>query len=148
MALGAHLEERLPKARIKDRPEICDDFKAVYGKETKEDPGGIRELRRKMAGNVSPPDKGNRDDGGPFRLFGFPDVHVESNKGDQLLRIVQRGATEALEPQDPLQQRVELDHRPRWMHTGLQQRGEEEKEKYIAELTEEERFRLGFEILA
>ncbi len=80
-----------------------------------------------MAGNVSPPDKGNRDDGGPFRLFGFTGVHVESDKDDQLHRIVQRGATEALEPQDPLQQRIELDHRPRWMHTGLQQRGEEEK---------------------
>ncbi len=80
-----HIQRNISQnVRVKDRTEICNDFKGVYSKDAKE--ATLREFDnfiKKMADNSSSPDWKNRLNSGTIHLLGFSRMYVEIDKNDQ-----------------------------------------------------------------
>ena len=95
-----HIQRNISQnVRVKDRTEICNDFKEVYSKETKEETfQEFDSFVRKWQITYPRLIKKNSLDSGSVHLFRLSHMHVESDKNHQLHRIVQRGSAKVFKP--------------------------------------------------
>lgn len=145
-----HIQRNISQnVRIKDRTEICNDFKEVYSKETKEET--FREFDsfvRKWQITYPRLIKKIASTAGLFTYLDFPICmwkairttnYIESFNAD-----LQRYSNHRILFNSELNGIIVLTA----CIADYNNAAKRKKEKYIAELTEEERFQLGFEILA
>lgn len=145
-----HIQRNISRnVRVKDRAEICDDFKAVYGKETKEETleefGSFVEKWRVTYPRLI---KKIATTSGLFAYLDFPPCMWKAIRTTNYIESfnaeLQRCSSHRILYNSESNEIIVL--------TGCiadyNNAAKKKKEKYIAELTEEERFRLGFEILA
>lgn len=145
-----HIQRNISQnVRIKDRTEICNDFKEVYSKETKEETfQEFDSFVRKWQITYPRLIKKIASTAGLFTYLDFPICmwkairttnYIESFNAD-LQRYSNHRILFNSEPNEII---VLTSCIADYNNTARKK-----KEKYIAELTEEERFQLGFEILA
>ena len=145
-----HIQRNISQnVRVKDRTEICNDFKEVYSKETKEETfQEFDSFVRKWQITYPRLIKKIASTAGLFTYLDFPICmwkairttnYIESFNAD-LQRYSNHRILFNSEPNEII---VLTSCIADYNNTA-----KKKKEKYIAELTEEERFQLGFEILA
>lgn len=145
-----HIQRNISQnVRIKDRTEICNDFKEVYSKETKEETfQEFDSFVRKWQITYPRLIKKIASTAGLFTYLDFPICmwkairttnYIESFNAD-LQRYSNHRILFNSEPNEIIVLTSCI--------ADYNNAARKKKEKYIAELTEEERFQLGFEILA
>ena len=145
-----HIQRNISQnVRIKDRTEICNDFKEVYSKETKEETfQEFDSFVRKWQITYPRLIKKIASTAGLFTYLDFPICmwkairttnYIESFNAD-----LQRYSNHRILFNSESNEIIVLTA----CIADYNNTAKKKKEKYIAELTEEERFQLGFEILA
>ena len=145
-----HIQRNISQnVRIKDRTEICDDFKEVYSKETKEETfQEFDSFVRKWQITYPRLIKKIASTAGLFTYLDFPICmwkairttnYIESFNAD-----LQRYSNHRILFNSESNEIIVLTA----CIADYNNTAKKKKEKCIAELTEEERFQLGFEILA
>ena len=145
-----HIQRNISQnVRIKDRTEICNDFKEVYSKETKEETfQEFDSFVRKWQITYPRLIKKIASTAGLFTYLDFPICmwkairttnYIESFNAD-----LQRYSNHRILFNSESNEIIVLTS----CIADYNNTARKKKEKYIAELTEEERFQLGFEILA
>lgn len=145
-----HIQRNISQnVRIKDRTEICNDFKEVYSKETKEETfQEFDSFVRKWQITYPRLIKKIASTAGLFTYLDFPICmwkairttnYIESFNAD-----LQRYSNHRILFNSESNEIIVLTA----CIADYNNAARKKKEKYIAELTEEERFQLGFEILA
>ena len=145
-----HIQRNISQnVRIKDRAEICNDFKEVYSKGTKEETfQEFGSFVRKWQITYPRLIKKIASTAGLFTYLDFPICmwkairttnYIESFNAD-LQRYSNHRILFNSEPNEIIALAACI--------ADYNNTAKKKKEKYIAELTEEERFQLGFEILA
>lgn len=145
-----HIQRNISQnVRVKDRAEICGDFKEIYSKETKEET--LEEFERFIEKwEVTYPRLMKRiaSTAGLFTYLDFPICmwkairttnYIESFNAD-----LQRYSNHRILFNSESNEIIVLTA----CIIDYNNAAKKKKEKYIAELTEEERYQLGFEILA
>lgn len=145
-----HIQRNISQnVRVKDRIEICNDFKEVYSKETKEETfQEFDSFVRKWQITYPRLIKKIASTAGLFTYLDFPICmwkairttnYIESFNAD-----LQRHSNHRILFNSESNEIIVLTT----CIADYNNAAKKKKEKYIAELTEEERFQLGFEILA
>ena len=145
-----HIQRNISQnVRVKDRTEICNDFKEVYSKETKEETfQEFDSFVRKWQITYPRLIKKIASTAGLFTYLDFPICmwkairttnYIESFNAD-----LQRYSNHRILFNSESNEIIVLTS----CIADYNNTARKKKEKYIAELTEEERFQLGFEILA
>lgn len=145
-----HIQRNISQnVRVKDRTEICNDFKEVYSKETKEETfQEFDSFVRKWQITYPRLIKKIASTAGLFTYLDFPICmwkairttnYIESFNAD-----LQRHSNHRILFNSESNEIIVLTA----CIADYNNAAKKKKEKYIAELTEEERFQLGFEILA
>lgn len=145
-----HIQRNISQnVRVKDRTEICNDFKEVYSKETKEETfQEFDSFVRKWQITYPRLIKKIASTAGLFTYLDFPICmwkairttnYIESFNAD-----LQRHSNHRILFNSESNEIIVLTS----CIADYNNAAKKKKEKYIAELTEEERFQLGFEILA
>lgn len=145
-----HIQRNISQnVRVKDRIEICNDFKEVYSKETKEETfQEFDSFVRKWQITYPRLIKKIASTAGLFTYLDFPICmwkairttnYIESFNAD-----LQRHSNHRILFNSESNEIIVLTA----CIADYNNAAKKKKEKYIAELTEEERFQLGFEILA
>lgn len=145
-----HIQRNISQnVRVKDRAEICNDFKEVYSKETKEETfQEFDNFIKKWQITYPHLIKKIASTAGLFAYLDFPICmwkairttnYIESFNAD-----LQRYSNHRILFNSESNEIVVLTA----CIADYNNTAKKKKEKYIAELTEEERYQLGFEILA
>ena len=145
-----HIQRNISQnVRVKDRAEICNDFKKVYNKGTKEETiDEFDKFVKKWQVTYPRLIKKVASTPGLFTYLDFPTCmwkairttnYIESFNAD-----LQRCSSHRITFNSEMNEIIVLSA----CIVDYNNAAKKKKEKYVAELTEEERYQLGFEILA